>query len=209
MPRPLTPNEQRFVDEYLIDLNATRAYRTAYPAATYQSARVLAARLLAKVRIRDEIKAARAAQQNRTRVRADAVLRALAAAAFSDVGDLFDADGNPLPARRVPLHARRALQAVRVRPERTTTRTTVARRGGATVTTEVTVTTQLIEFRFADKVAALDKLCRYLGLDESIPPLDRLLEALPADLAAAVRARLDLAGGENAPPNAEHPAGDE
>ena len=27
----LTPKQKRFVDEYLIDLNATRAYKTAYP----------------------------------------------------------------------------------------------------------------------------------------------------------------------------------
>jgi len=28
--RPLTPKQKRFVEEYLVDLNATRAYKTAY-----------------------------------------------------------------------------------------------------------------------------------------------------------------------------------
>ena len=29
--KKLTAKQQKFIDEYLIDLNATRAYKTAYP----------------------------------------------------------------------------------------------------------------------------------------------------------------------------------
>jgi hypothetical protein len=37
---PLTSAERRFVDEYLVDLNATRAYRAAFPEGNYAAARV-------------------------------------------------------------------------------------------------------------------------------------------------------------------------
>src|SRR5947209_3600953 len=87
---PLTPRERRFVDEYLVDLNATRAYRAAFPNAGYAAAKVGASRLLAKATLRAEIRAAREAQQRRARVSADAVLRELARIAFSDVVNLLD-----------------------------------------------------------------------------------------------------------------------
>jgi len=51
--KPLTPKEQMFVKEYLIDLNATKAaIRAGYSAKT---ARQIASRLLSKVNIQEEI----------------------------------------------------------------------------------------------------------------------------------------------------------
>ena len=147
--RPLTPREQRFVAEYLVDANATRAYRVVFPQSTYRAARVAASRLVAKANIAAEVKAARRAQQRRCRVGADAALRELAAVAFADIGDLVDPATNQLlPIRRIPLATRRALQSFRTTRERTTTRTTTARRGKATITTTVTVRECEIEFRF-------------------------------------------------------------
>lgn len=49
----LTEKQKIFVDEYLIDLNATRAYKVAYPnIKNDHSARTLASRLLTKVDIK-------------------------------------------------------------------------------------------------------------------------------------------------------------
>ena len=49
----LTEKQKLFVDEYLIDLNATRAYKVAYPnIKNDHSARTLASRLLTKVDIK-------------------------------------------------------------------------------------------------------------------------------------------------------------
>ena len=47
----LAPSEERFAEEYLIDLNATQAYMRSYPGATNSSADTLGARLLGKVRV--------------------------------------------------------------------------------------------------------------------------------------------------------------
>ena len=64
----LAPRVQRFVGEYLVDLNAAAAYRRAYPDATETSARTLAARLLAKVGVSEAIAAAMAERARRTEI---------------------------------------------------------------------------------------------------------------------------------------------
>lgn len=71
----LTPKQQRFVNEYLVDLNATQAaIRAGYSPRT---ARNQASDLLAKPDIQDAIRSARAEQQARTQITADYVLRRL------------------------------------------------------------------------------------------------------------------------------------
>lgn len=52
----MTDKQKKFCDEYLIDCNATRAYKTAYPnIKNDHSARTLASRLLTKVDIKTYI----------------------------------------------------------------------------------------------------------------------------------------------------------
>ena len=68
----LSPRVQRFVDEYLIDLNGTQAaIRAGYSART---ANEQAAQLLAKLSVQRAVAAARKAQQERTHVEADKVV---------------------------------------------------------------------------------------------------------------------------------------
>ena len=105
----VTEAHRRFIDEYLIDLNGTRAYRVAYPGVSYAAARTNAGRLLALPAVAREVRAGRAAQRKRTRVTADRVLRELAAVAFSDIGELFDPSGRPIPLRELDPATRRAI----------------------------------------------------------------------------------------------------
>ena len=73
--KKLTPKQQRFVDEYLVDLNATQAaIRAGYSAKTAGS---IGQRLLKKVEIQAELAAAMAARGERTEITADYVLRRL------------------------------------------------------------------------------------------------------------------------------------
>jgi phage terminase small subunit len=182
-----------FVDEYLVDLNGVRAYRAAFPAAGDAAAKVGASRLLTKANLRAEIIAGREAQQRRTRVRADAVLREIARVAFSDIFYLVGDDDRLLPLRRVPFETRRAVASVRVLRERTTVRTTTAGR----TRTRTTVTEQVVEYKFWNKIDALRQLCAHLGLGAGLPPLEVLLSLLPRDLAAELRAELASPPGRN------------
>lgn len=71
----LNDRQRRFVNEYLIDLNATQAaIRAGYSTKT---ARQIGQKLLTKVDIQQAISAAQAARQERTELTADEVIRDL------------------------------------------------------------------------------------------------------------------------------------
>lgn len=71
----LTDKQQRFVDEYLVDLNATQAaIRAGY---SEKSASRIAAELLNKTQVRDAIKQAISDRNDRTQVNQDYVLKIL------------------------------------------------------------------------------------------------------------------------------------
>jgi phage terminase small subunit len=79
----LTDKQQRFVDEYLIDLNATQAaIRAGY---SKKTAQVQSARLLSNVMVSQYLTQRRLALQGRTEITQDMVLRELAKIGFSDI----------------------------------------------------------------------------------------------------------------------------
>ena len=52
----MTDKQRRFADEYLIDCNATRAYKAAYPSVKKdETASVNASRLLSKAKVKEYI----------------------------------------------------------------------------------------------------------------------------------------------------------
>lgn len=171
----LTLEQKQFVDEFLVDLNATQAYRRAFPGTSYGSAGVLAARMLKNVRVAKEVKAARKALSKRTQITAEKVLREYARIAFSDIGDLFTPDGRLASAKSIPLEARRAISSVKVGRQKTT------RMG------ETEIEESEIEYKLWPKTEALSKLFNHLGLSSEITPLDALLAALPKQLSEQVR----------------------
>lgn len=79
----LTPKQRRFVDEYLIDLNATQAaIRAKYSAKTAQEQ---SARLLSNVMVQSAIQQRMKDREARTEITQDKVLRELAKIGFSDI----------------------------------------------------------------------------------------------------------------------------
>ena len=70
----LTPKEERFVGEYLIDMNATAAYKRSFPGVTDGTARTNSAKLMAKANIAAAIAIAQAERARRTEISADHAL---------------------------------------------------------------------------------------------------------------------------------------
>lgn len=86
----LTPKQERFVEEYLIDLNATQAaIRAGYSPKT---AGEQSHQLLQKTSIRAHIDKAIAKQSKRTGVNADRIIKELARIAFVNPTDVINAD---------------------------------------------------------------------------------------------------------------------
>jgi phage terminase small subunit len=109
----LAPLHQRFVGEYLRDLNATKAaIRAGY---AQKTARQQASRLLKKADIAAAVEAGQRGFSARAEVLGEAVQRELEAVAFSAITDYLDADGRPLPRVAWPTGADAAIQKIRVR----------------------------------------------------------------------------------------------
>lgn len=88
----LTPKQQRFVDEYLIDLNATQAaIRAGYSPKT---ANEQGAQNLAKLSIATEVQKAMDARSQRCEITQDRVLKELARLAFFDIRKLYKPNGD-------------------------------------------------------------------------------------------------------------------
>lgn len=83
MMAKLTPKQQMFVEEYLIDLNATQAaIRAGY---SVKNAGKIGPELLGKTRIKQAVDKALAARSRRTGITQDRVLAELAKIAFADM----------------------------------------------------------------------------------------------------------------------------
>lgn len=105
----MTPKQQAFVDEYLIDLNATQAAtRAGYSART---ANEQGARLLANASVSAAIAAAKRVRSEKTAVDAAWLLSRLADEATADVADLYDETGNVRAVKDWPLIWRTGLVA--------------------------------------------------------------------------------------------------
>lgn len=106
-PAKLTPKQARFVDEYLIDLNATQAaIRAGYAHPTTQGPR-----LLDNVGVMFAIVEAQTARAKRTAVDADWVLRRLTDEATADLADILADSGELRPVSEWPLIWRMGLVA--------------------------------------------------------------------------------------------------
>ncbi|UZA50423.1 terminase small subunit [Moraxella bovis] len=91
----LTPKQQRFVDEYLIDLNATQAcIRAGY---SEKTAKEMGAENLTKPNIQNAIQQAMSERQQRTKINADYVLNRLVQIDQLDIADILDETGNFKP----------------------------------------------------------------------------------------------------------------
>lgn len=96
----LTPKQQRFVEEYLIDLNATQAaIRSGY---SEKTAAVIGAENLIKPNIAKAIQEAQNKRSEQTQIDAAYVLKRLVEIDQMDVLDIMDDDGNVKPLREWP-----------------------------------------------------------------------------------------------------------
>lgn len=108
----LTARQSRFVDEYLIDLNAKQAaIRAGY---AERSAEVTASRLLSNAKVAAAIQERMSERSERTKIDADYVLRRLVEIDQMDVLDILADDGSLKPVHQWPSSWRRYLSGMDV-----------------------------------------------------------------------------------------------
>lgn len=149
----LTRKQQRFVSEYLVDLNATRAaIRAGYSA---KNADKIGSQLLGKTRVADAVASGQSKRLSKLDISAERVLSELARIGFSDVRAWFDADGRLRPLTDLTDDAARVVASVEVLREKTRK---VGNGNGYTIEEAV------VKVRAWDKVRALELLAKNLGL---------------------------------------------
>lgn len=159
MAKDINDRQKKFVDEYLIDLNATQAaIRAGYSAKT---ARSMGQRLLTKVDVQAKIEKRKKRMVEKVEITQERVLSELAAIAFSNGSQIAkivtinakDAAGNPVtyqtvnfvPTDELPEDTKRAISAIKSN-----------KRG--------------IEVKMHDKTRALERLGEYLNMWGSNKP---------------------------------------
>ena len=90
----MTDAQKRFCDEYLIDLNATRAYKVAYQRCKKdETANAASSRLLRNVKVQEYISEKQQEIEKRTEITQDMIVKELAKIAFLDIRKLYTENG--------------------------------------------------------------------------------------------------------------------
>lgn len=111
----LTPKQERFVAEYLIDLNATQAaIRAGYSAKTAKQA---GSENLSKPDVAEAVQAAMKQREQRTEITQDRVLKELARIAFFDIRRLYREDGTMKDPHEMDADTAAAIASIEVKEE--------------------------------------------------------------------------------------------
>lgn len=147
---PLSPRQQKFIAEYLVDLNATQAaIRAGYSAKT---ASVQAFDLLRKPAIASALESARTQHATNAGLSVERVLQEAMRLAFFDIRKLTDSEGNPIPVHQLDADTAAAIQGLELATERGPDK-----ESGPTI---------VRKYKIADKNSAIERLFKHLGLFE-------------------------------------------
>lgn len=180
--KALNPKQERFVAEYLVDLNATQAaIRAGYSPKT---AGVQAFDLLKKPEIAAALERQRNQHAKNTGLTVERVLQEAMRLAFFDIRKLTDAEGNPIPINQLDDDTAAAIQGLELATERSRDED-----GSVTV---------VRKYKIADKNAAVERLFKHLGLFQKDNDQNNPAKALQALLDVVDGSKLPLAGSRKA-----------
>lgn len=157
----LNEKQTRFVEEYLIDLNATQAaIRAGY---SPQTAEQIAYQLLQKTSVKNAIARAKAERSRRTGITQDRVLQELARVAFLNPAEVLNLNTAEVLASAEEDNIR-VISGVKVKyvPHKD-----YDEEGEIVIETAIER-----EVKLCDKLKALDMLCKHLGLYDKDKPGD-------------------------------------
>jgi len=148
----LTPKQSRFVEEYLLDLNGSAAYKRAGYKATGNAAEVQAHRLLRNPKVEEVIQQRMGERSERTQLTVDDVVLQLAHMGFSDIRQLFTPDGRLKAIHDLDDGAAAAIASVEV-----VTRTLPGRDG------EEAEVEYVHKIKLVDKIKPLELIGKHMG----------------------------------------------
>lgn len=145
MASKLTPKQERFVDEYLKDLNATQAaIRAGY---SQKNAHTIASQLLGKSQVSQQISKRRKALELDCEVTRERVVKEMARLAFFNIKCFFDDNGNPKKVSELTDDAACAINGIDI----------------VNIGNDDVGFGQVIKYKIPDKNKALENLAKILG----------------------------------------------
>ena len=153
MAETLTPKQERFVQEYLIDLNATQAaIRSGYSEKTAHS---IGHENLSKPDIQAALASARKQLAENAGITPERVLKEYGRLAFHDIRKTFDTDGNLIPIHELDDDTAAAIAGLEVEKRFSS----FSNEEGAPLAESRTH-----KIKLTDKKGALDSIARHLGM---------------------------------------------
>jgi len=149
----MTDAQKRFCDEYLIDLNATRAYKVAYNRCKKdETANVNGSKLLRNTKVQEYISEKMREREKRTEVTQDMVIKELSNIAFLDIRKLYNDSGGLKNIQDIDEETVKAISSLE----------TLEEYDGYGENREQIGDTQKV--KLLDKVKALELLGKHLGM---------------------------------------------
>lgn len=140
---------EAFCQEYLKDLNQTKAYQRAYPDASYETALVNASKLLTNTNIQDRIKQLQEKTQKKAEITRDMLIDELKTLAFSDITTFVDENWSLKNNKDLTIEQRKALSAIEINEQ-----------------TGEFGSKKTIKFKLHPKLDAIEKLAKHIGFYE-------------------------------------------
>lgn len=180
MSRELTVKQRRFVNQYLVDMNATQAaIRAGYSEST---ARQQGAYLLSNPNVLEAIMSGAEEQAERTKIDADWVLLRVADMLEADITDIVDDDGSYKPVKQWPKVWRQMLSGMDIK-ELYEGRGDNRERIG-----------EVVKIRFVDRLKALEILGKHVNVQAFRERIDTNLtlnvEPIDADMPVGEAAKI-------------------
>lgn len=186
----LTERQEQFCNEYLIDLNATRAYKSVYKSCKKdETASAASARLLRNVKVQHYIEKRQKELQKRTEITQDRVLKELASVAFANGADfakvvektgkraIENAEGEVVSYEEIPYTDVEVLLTQNVDKDKLKAISSIKQGKNG------------IEIKTADKIKALELIGKHIGMfkdkeddSEQLNKLDEVLDKIEGEI---------------------------
>ena len=161
----MTAAQKRFCDEYLIDLNATRAYKVAYSNCKKDdSARKAGSRLLTNVDVQNYISEKIKEREQRTEITQDMIIKELAKIALFNIKDIYNENGTLKKVTELDDDTAKAISGVKIQQKAGAMKISIDPEGKDEEIPIEHIPEQTVEFKTNDKTKALELLGKHLGM---------------------------------------------
>lgn len=159
----MTNAQKRFCDEYLIDFNASRAYKTAYKSCKSDlTARTNASKLLTKTNIQKYISEKQKEIEEKTEITQKKIIQELAKIALFNIKDIYNENGTLKKVTELDDDTAKAISGVKILQKAGAMKISLSKTNDEIPLEHIPE--QTVEFKTNDKTRALELLGKHLGM---------------------------------------------